>query len=258
MFEAATFNGDEPEGPGDWPDAARFGDSWAVRASVAPTPTLELQASFASVVSPEDAQGFGLNQRKRSASLRWESPLSYALVEYAETDEYARTRLTYTFWSALAEAQQVLGPVTLAARIERTVRPEEERTIDDFRSVRPLLDFNILGRTRWDLVSISASANVASLRRVRIVPFGEVMYGRPSATRRNPIFDPKVFYGASGVWSFTAGARMHIGTMRSRMGRYGPRLPGRQAWRTEAGLQTGMPASRCVPALSTLAGHTLR
>jgi hypothetical protein len=47
-LEAGLFNGDEPEGPGDAPNRARFADSWAARLTATPAallPGLELQAS---------------------------------------------------------------------------------------------------------------------------------------------------------------------------------------------------------------------
>jgi hypothetical protein len=39
-------------------------------------------------------------------------------------------------------------------RLERTERPEDMRTIDPFRSVRPHLENSILGTTRWTLLTL--------------------------------------------------------------------------------------------------------
>jgi len=52
-LEGAVFNGDEPLSPGAPPDASRFADSWAVRATATPHSLLEVEGSFASVTSPE-------------------------------------------------------------------------------------------------------------------------------------------------------------------------------------------------------------
>jgi hypothetical protein len=35
------------------------------------------------------------------------------------------------------------------------------------------------------------------------------------------VFVPREFYGASALWSLSAGVRLHAGAMRARMGRYG-------------------------------------
>src|SRR5690349_17858666 len=88
--EGGIFNGDEPVSPGAPPDASRFGDSWAVRATVAPRGSVALEASFASVTSPELASGGGRDQRKWSAGgrlARETGPIRSALVEWALTDE---------------------------------------------------------------------------------------------------------------------------------------------------------------------------
>ncbi|MEP6905005.1 MAG: hypothetical protein ABI875_02920, partial [Gemmatimonadales bacterium] len=73
LLEAASFNGDEPEYPSDWPNGNRLWDSWAGRATILPTPELEVQASGARVKSPELARGGGLDQRKVNMALRYES-----------------------------------------------------------------------------------------------------------------------------------------------------------------------------------------
>ena len=150
LLEGAMFNGDEPESPTDCPNSNRLFDSHAIRLTVTPVAALALSASVASVQSPEFASGDGLDQRKRSGSARFRreaGSLRYALVEYANTREFSGSRQAFAFSSVLGEAQWALGPILLGARAERTERPEEERTSSPYRTVRPLLDFNILGRT---------------------------------------------------------------------------------------------------------------
>jgi hypothetical protein len=103
------------------------------------------------VPSPEDPTGAGLDQRKSSLAARWASVTGapaggYALVEWARTDERRGDRRAFRYQSVLAEASAWrpvgLGPLgggalSLAARAERTGRPEEERLLDPFRTVRP-------------------------------------------------------------------------------------------------------------------------
>ncbi|HLQ21612.1 MAG TPA: hypothetical protein VK132_00295, partial [Gemmatimonadales bacterium] len=71
-IEGGLFNGDEPEYPGEWPNWSRFGDSWAVRLTVAPAAGLEWQGSRARVHSPEQRPGAGTDAEKWSTSLRYE------------------------------------------------------------------------------------------------------------------------------------------------------------------------------------------
>lgn len=223
-LEAARFNGDEPEGPSDWPDIARLFDSWAARATVTPRQGLELSASAAGVQSPEFARGDGLDQKKRAAAVRFAAPngrLRYWLVEVASTREYSGARQAFSFASALAEAEGVVGSVTLAARVERTTRPEEERVRSFYRTIRPLLDFNILGRTRWTTLTASVSHRGWGRGPVVGRPFVEVGYHVPRATLRPTPLDPVEVFGANHIWSLSFGVRMQAGHMRSRFGRYG-------------------------------------
>ena len=122
----------------------------------------ELSASAAHVQSPEFATGEGLDQRKEAASLRLVRPtgtLRYAMAEWGRTREgNARKADIFSFSSWLAEGMVALEGVELSARVERTERPEEDRLDDPYRSVRPLLDFNILGRTRWHIVTVNVGA----------------------------------------------------------------------------------------------------
>jgi len=88
-LEAGLFNGDEPTGPRSLGRTGRFADSWAARLTLWPAAALELAASHARVESPEHALGGGLDQRKWSASARWDGDLRlgrlYGLLEWGET-----------------------------------------------------------------------------------------------------------------------------------------------------------------------------
>ncbi len=224
--EAGVFNGDEPTGPDSWPRLSRFGDSWAGRLTVAPVAGLEMQASYADVVSPEHVDGSGLDQHKWSTSARVERATSmgrvYALAEWARTTE---GESAFVYHSLLAEAALDARRVGVAYRFERTERPEEQRADEPFRTVRPLLDNSLLGETRWSIHSLALHAKIAdSWPGLALAPFVEVAAGR--VTSLTPAsFDPTVFYGRSTFWSVTAGVRIALGMRLHRMGRYGMALP---------------------------------
>ena len=133
LVEGALFNGDEPQGPGDLPSWGRFGDSWSLRGTLLPLPGVEASAGHARLESPEHPLGGVLDQRKWSAALRWErraggAAREYALVEWARTDEYDADRRVFSFPTLLAEGAVRRRGVEVAARWERTDRPEGERS----------------------------------------------------------------------------------------------------------------------------------
>ena len=218
-LEGALFNGDEPERPGQWPRiAGRFGDSWAVRLTVRPGGVrgLEVQGSRAKVHSPEHRPGAGSDQFKWNASLRWDRNGRYGLVEWARTSELDgffvfHSLLVEGAWTTRKHGYQVYS------RFERTERPEEQRTLDLFRSVRPHLENSILGISRWTIYSLGASAPVRSLP---VGPFVELSYGR-IAKVGGGVFDPVSLYGGNSFWSASLGVRVVQGMRGHRMGRYG-------------------------------------
>ena len=244
LLEGATFGGDEPTGPWDWPRAARFGEAWAGRATLLPLElagrggraapgALELSASHARVPSPEDPTGVGLDQRKSSLAARWTTgddavtdPAAggYALLEWARTDELRGARRAFRYQSVLAEAsawRPALGTiVSLAARAERTGRPEEERLLDPFRTVRPHFEQNVLGITEWRIATLAASVQPRA-GSLRLAPFVEVARAQPRALVRPSAFQPQLFYRARVQWTLAAGVRLGLGRPHGRMGRYG-------------------------------------
>jgi hypothetical protein len=258
MLEASLFGGDEPAGPWAWPQLARFGDSWAVRATLRPTDVarvaagvpgaLELVGSVARVASPENPTGDGLDQRKASAALRWARGAAlgpaglgdrgageYLLVEWARTDEHLGSRRAFRYASVLAEGAvrraAPFGGVELAVRAERTARPEEERLLDPFRTIRPHYEQHVLGITEWRSLTAALTAQLApgalglggGASRVvpRLAPFVEVARTRPRALVTPSAFEPALFYGRRVPWSVSAGVRVGAGTPHRRMGRYG-------------------------------------
>jgi len=218
QLEGALFNGDEPERPSQAPNWERFGDSWSLRLTVVPLPGLELQGSRAHVHSPEHRPGSGPAQTKWSASTRWQRRGGYALVEWAHTTD---ANGFFEFTSLLAEGQWRAGPHRVYARLERSDRPEEERTADRFRSVRPHLDDTVLGITRWTVATLGYARQLP-LGVIELVaePVVEGSAGRVRETTGS-LFDPAVFYGRDTFWTVTVAVRIARGLRGHRMGRYG-------------------------------------
>ncbi len=227
-LEASSFNGDEPESPNDWPDTDRYFDSWSARATIAAMPRLEGSASVARVKSPEDPAGFGLNQNKWAASLRYSGTsnqrVRYAMFEWARTTEWLGPRKDlWSFASGLFEGTARTAFGNVALRLERTSRPEEQRDKTPFRAVRPLLDFGILGRTLWESVSIGWSRGFGPQNsgNVQVTPFVEVSHYRARPLERVVIASPEDTFGGLRLLSFSVGVRLGVGAMRGEMGRYG-------------------------------------
>jgi hypothetical protein len=220
--EAGLFNGDEPERPGQWPKVSRFGDSWSGRLTILPAGELELQGSYARVHSPEHRPGAGTDQHKGSVSGRWDGHVRgypvYGLVEWARTSEAGGF---FVFHSFLAEGAWTAGRSRLHYRFERTERPEEERTLDPFRSVRPHFENSIHGITRWTIHTLGYGFRLEEpAARLGALPFVELSYGR-MVDVGGGVFDVRSFYGRSSFWSISGGVRLSLGTRVHRMGRYG-------------------------------------
>jgi hypothetical protein len=224
IIEAGLFTGVEPLDPEDLGDVDKFGDSWSARATVLPRPWLELQGSYADVTSPENQFGDGLDHTMWHVSARVQRSLAsndvYALVETAETAEGADGVEFFHYRTLLAEAGVMRGVWQMAARFERTIRPEEERRIDRFRAVRPHTDNSILGRTRWTSGSLSLSRTFTH-GRAQFRPFIEVVGTHASSLDAFPVIRPEDLYGSNNLWSFSVGIRSTLGSWHQRMGRYG-------------------------------------
>ncbi|MGE0353072.1 MAG: hypothetical protein AB7I33_07475 [Gemmatimonadales bacterium] len=221
--EGSLFNGDEPERPGQWPRiGGRFGDSWSLRLTLYPLSGLELQGSRALVHSPEHRPGAGLDVTKWSTAARWQRDVRgvplYAMVEWAESSEADRF---FVFESWLGELQVTPARHRGYYRYERTDRPEESRTTNPFRSVRPHLENSILGVTRWTVHTLGYGYALGPVYgRLRLEPFGEVSRARVEKVGGG-LFDPASFYGDTTIWSVTVGLRLDWGMRGHRMGRYG-------------------------------------
>ena len=225
IAEVGTFNGDEPTGPGSVPKFSRVGDSWASRLTLLPLAGIELSASLAHVTSPEIPQGHGLDQRKGSVVARYahasRTSSRYALVEWEQTGERDRGVLITKLQSVLAEGAYCRAGASLAARIERTDRPEEEPLLDPFRTPRPPPDLSNLGESRWTTLTMSLAAPPTRAWFVTGQPFVEV--ARLAVAPGDPagIFNSGLRYGTDRMWMFSAGVRLWAGMMHGRMGRYG-------------------------------------
>ena len=129
------------------------------------------------------------------------------------------------FHSVLFETALTTGRHQPYYRFERTERPEDTRTSDLFRTVRPVLDNSILGITRWSIHTFGYGVRLGHLE-----PFVEVSLGQ-IAIVSGALFDPTAFYGRDTFRSLSAGLRLDWGMRGHRMGHYGvpmemPDMPG--------------------------------
>lgn len=224
-LEAALFNGDEPERPGQWPRLARFGDSWSARLTVFPVRGLELSGSRAKVHSPEHRPGAGSDAWKWHASARLERAALggnlYAMGEWARTEEASGF---FVFKSLLAEGAFRRGGHLGYYRFEQSDRPEDLRELDPFRSIRPHLENSILGITRFSLHTIGYGYEIAMIQgSLAVQPFIEGTLG----SARNVgggVLTPQILYGSKRVRSISGGIRLGWRMAGHRMGRYGELL----------------------------------
>lgn len=217
-LEGALFNGDEPVSPGSWPKWDRFGDSWAVRLTVTPVSGLETQVSYAFVHSPENRPGAGPDDRKASASVRWERGRWYGHLEWALT---STARGAFLFHSVLGEGAVKVPGHRPYVRFERTERPEEERVFGNrFRTRRPLFENSILGITRWTILTAGDAVEIVR-RPLRCSPFLEASWIGIARVGAG-VFDPAVWYGRERGAAITVGMRLAAGMGMHRMGRYQP------------------------------------
>lgn len=265
-IEHAFFNGDEPVDPFSVPQWKRFGDSRSTRVTLMPSRAIELQASRAFVRSPGIIQGGAFDHTQTDLSVRFARANAmsmghdmstgamssgdtsmhtmastsapridprYLLLEVARTDEGFGARRVFRYNSVLAEGAVGVGRWTVAARAERTERPESERLLDPFRIASGHIDFQIIGITRWTVGTVHVDApttSVPKLQSLHATPFVEVSRSVPIALAKPAVFIPRDFYGASMLWTVSAGVRVDMrmfGTMRERMGRYGVLAPTR-------------------------------
>jgi hypothetical protein len=225
ILEAGTFGGEEPVSPGSLPRASRFGDSWSVRGTILPASWAEVQGSYARVASPENPDGYALDQRKRSVSARAISSdgARYVLAEWARTVEHDHNSGldAFAYESALLEGALRIGAMGVAVRLEQTERPEEERLSDPFRTPRPASDLSILGITRWRIGTLHIETPAVTRRTVAAVPFIELSRLAAAPRGARTLFDPERFYGTTRLLMLSAGLRLRVGAPHARMGRYG-------------------------------------
>lgn len=226
--EYGAFNGDEPESPRDAPNAANARNSRAARVTIAPMAGLELQGSGARVRSPESPAGHGFDHHKASLSARGSALVAatgvYAMAEWARTELHLRGRREFRIGTTLLEAGARRGRLHAAARVERTLRLEEERfTENPFRTAFPTAEVHIIGTTRFDIATLHVAAawHPAGLS---FRPFAEATVARPRAVTAPTFFVPRDFYGRETIRSLSAGVRIGAGAGHGRMGRYGSAL----------------------------------
>jgi hypothetical protein len=226
--EVATFNGDEPLGPGTEPEWDRFGDSWAGRLTYVPIDGTELSASYAKVTSPELAAGGGLDQHKSALVARFERSRAnawrYAHAEYARTDDRDGGTSITTLRTFLAEGGVCARGVILSGRVERTDRPEEEALLDPYRTPRPGTDLSNLGVSRWTTLTASISGPRLTAGPIIGRPFVEAEWINARAGNPPGLFSADLRYGASRMTMVSIGMRLRTGMQHERMGRYGAAL----------------------------------
>lgn len=219
-IEASLFNGDEPSRASDLPRWSRFADSWSARATLLVGGGTELSASHASIASPEVRAGFGVDARKWHLGARTARGPYYTLVEWARTTDVDDGRAGQAYESWLAEGALTRGAGTLALRLERTDRHEEERLDDPFRVPPSTGEGHVLAITRWTTVTVSATRRSKEWMGMNATGFMEGTVLRPER-RSGIVFDPVEFYGARTLAMVSAGLRITAGTWHTRMGRYG-------------------------------------
>lgn len=223
VMEAGLFNGNEPLDAKDTGSLDRFGDSWSGRVTLLPVSGIELHVGHAWIESPELPVGGGWDQRKWSASARYQrehgSGAVYALAEWNRTTQMDNGSDVFSFGSVLVEAALDLNGWRPAVRLERAERPEEDRLADRFRTPWPHGGGHVLGITEWTTASARVERAV-TFRSFAIAPFIEGSMSNVTETTGG-LFDPREFYGSETIWTVSLGARLRAGWHPSRMGRYG-------------------------------------
>jgi hypothetical protein len=182
------------------------------------------------VTSPEIRAGHGLDQQKYSLVARYDfdhdnGSRQYALVEWAHTNDTDDGATINSLYSVLGEAAVCRADAILAARVERTDRPEEEATSDPFRTPRPPADLSNLGVSTWTTLTVAVASPAIKASFMRVRPFIEV--ARIGVAPGNPagIFNANLRYGTDRLWMYSVGVRLTTGMMNMRMGRYGAAMP---------------------------------
>jgi hypothetical protein len=198
-----------------------------MRATVFPLTGAEIQASYASVRSPEIPKGGGADDRKWSVSGRLENVgrKQYALAEWARSTGYVESDKTLDFNSFLIEGQTGAGPLLLSGRLEVTERADEERLSNPFRTLAGGHDFSVLGRSRWTIGTLGVAFPITTRGKAALAPFVEVAQHGARETLQPSGFVPADFYGSDRILVLSAGLRIGIGAMHGRMGRYGAAIP---------------------------------
>jgi hypothetical protein len=186
---------------------------------------VEVQGSYARVASPEQREGLGLDQRKQSVSARYISVDGgrYLLAEWARTIDRDPQRDVdaFAYETALVEGAGAIGWLGVAMRVEQTGRPEEERTADPFRTLRPSPDLSIAGTTQWRTATLALTLPSVTQGVIHGYPFVELERLAAKSRDARSVFVPGRFYGSESPWMMSIGVRLRYGPLHARMGRYG-------------------------------------
>ena len=191
-------------------------------AHLLPMDGLELQGSYAHGPFPRAPAGCGNGPAQVEHVGEVGSPCGQGSpIRSCGVARTSEAEGSFVFHCFLAEGAWTRGPGRLHYRFERTERPEEERRLDPFRSVRPHLENSILGITRWTIHTLGYGLSLGgAVAMLRAMPFVEVSYGR-MADIGEGLFEVRSFYGRSSFWSLSIGIRVNPGMRMHRMGRYG-------------------------------------
>jgi len=224
--EAGLFGGTEPEGPYDLSNIESFGDSWSARvgrrwgAGHGPAAAWEASASYASVTEEHHDQEVTTqlwNMALRHASAYDFGDL-YTLAEFSR----GQGEHDLDYFSALGEAQLLLGRHQPYLRVEHATRPEYPRdgapgSAGFFRYDH---DEEAIGATRWTILNVGYNY-LATRGTVSIRPFVDTQFHAVSRERGPATLEPAALFDADSFWSMSLGARIFLGGDPMRMGSYG-------------------------------------
>jgi hypothetical protein len=225
-IEAAIFDGNEPEHPGDVGNFRDFPNSWSTRMAArfgegfGPFAAWEVSASFATV--REDHHDFEDRTRLANVALRHDavrpSGQLYGLLEASRS--WPREHGGY--YSVLGEVQLEREQHRPYLRVEHATRPEYERRAaagDGF--FRYHHGDHPIGATRWTIATLGYGNRLMGFP-LASKPFVEIQYNAVSRHRGPPEIDPDQLFDTSNFWSLTAGIRIFLGASGPmRMGSYG-------------------------------------
>ena len=210
--EVATFNGDEPLGPGSSPELSSLRRFVVVapHAASARRPRAEREHRARRVARGAHAARDSISARRASsrASVGETRDVGALRARRMGADERAGSRRDDHVAEQSARRRRVLSCGSDRRGARRAHRSSGGRASGDpFRTPRPSVDLSNLGVSRWTTFTLSLSAPQRASAAFSARPFVEVE--RIGAAAGNPpgIFNPEFRYGANRMWMVSAGVR---------------------------------------------------